>query len=190
MMLFQLKSAVTLEPALYQNNSHCSNKLSTQARAWCFWRSQARAILMKINVFLSLALLGNLISSTCLPRIMIYVYDISNTIRFLRVHFATRFFPSNLKPLKQEVSILNVCVILLRYNREDQLNFGLAATKACRSSWSWLLSRGFRLLWTHNTSMHTPTLSLVTHAKRNTHASINKHSCGVHTVLLQEHRLT
>lgn len=54
--------------------------------------------------------------------------------------------PSNLKPLKQEVSNLNVCVILLRYNREDQLNFDLAATKACRSSWSWLLSRGFRLL--------------------------------------------
>lgn len=34
MLLFQLKPSVTLRPALNQNNSHCSNKVSTQVQAW------------------------------------------------------------------------------------------------------------------------------------------------------------
>lgn len=69
-MLFQLKSAVILRPALYQNTASVQINSTHKFRPGV--SSQARAILMKINV-LFFFLSSNLILNKYLLRIMISV---------------------------------------------------------------------------------------------------------------------
>lgn len=128
-MLFQLKSAVTLGPALYQNNSHCSNKLSPQAQAWCFWHSETPAILRKIDSFFFLSC--HLIWNKYLSRIITSLQALNTSL------IVWHLFPwksSKQKKRSKKVSSSKykyLCVINAQlFNYFSFKRFDLAATEA------------------------------------------------------------
>lgn len=170
-MMFPLKSAVPLEPALYQNNNHCSNKLNTSPGLAFLHRQELLSWRLMFSFF---RLWGNVISKKCLSRIVIPLQVLNSQMLIWHLFL--------LGAIKSWNSTTFLITHLIERISWATLWQSLKSTEGGGNPFSRFLNLVIGSLPTYNRKMHTHTprhSNACTRKKKHT----KKHAHAMHTLL-------